>query len=152
MIKNIPEIERVVEATEQLAFDVGSLMPDLSDSLSDIPIELDFLTQIVESPDRDLFVARLNGRIVGSAVMNLIVFTTGKKAWLEDFVVTSDESIRGSGIGFALWKEIINWSREREAPLEFTSSTLRERAHEFYHRQGAKIKPTSVFHFDTKQD
>ena len=100
------------------------------------------LAAIIDSPDRDLFVARVNGKIVGSAVMNLISFTSGKKAWLEDFVVSSDESIRDTGVGYALWQEIVVWSSVRKAPLEFTSAATRKKAHEFYHRQGAFIKET----------
>lgn len=149
MTRELPSIERVVEVTAETAQGIGELMPVLSTKLTDNPIDLEVLNSIVESPDRDLFIARLKGRIVGSAVMNLIVSTSGKKAWLDDFVVSSDENIRGSGVGYALWQHIVAWSQERQAPLEFTSSPVRERAHEFYHRQGAEIKPTAVFHLDT---
>jgi len=148
MTKELPLIERITEVTTETAIGIGKLMPDLSVKLHNKPVDLDLLRNIVESPDKDLFIARVNGKIVGSAVMNLIIFSSGKKAWLEDFVVSSDDQIRGSGIGYALWQEIVSWSREREAPLEFTSSPLRELAHKFYRRQGAIIKPTAVFHLD----
>ncbi len=148
MTTHLPSIERTKDVSEHLAMEIGALMPDLSDRLTNDPVDLNLLTAIVESPDKDLLIARINGKLVGSAVMNLITFTSGKKAWLEDFVVSSDESVRGTGVGYALWEEIIAWARERDAPLEFTSSPLRIRAHEFYHRQGAHIKPTSVFHYD----
>ncbi len=142
-------VERVLEPTPDIATDIGKLMPDLSARFTEEPVAEDTLRQIIEPPDRDLLVAIVNGRIVGSAVMNLIIFASGKKAWLEDFVVAADEDIRGKGVGYALWREVMKWSEEREAPLEFTSSPLRERAHEFYNRQGAEIKPTAVFHLDT---
>jgi GNAT superfamily N-acetyltransferase len=141
-------VERIIEADEQLAVEVGALLTDLSDKLSGDPVDMALLSSIVDSPDRDLFIARLDGRLVGSAVMNLITFTSGKKAWLEDFVVSSEESVRGTGIGYALWQEILAWSQSRKAPLEFTSSPVREHAHSFYHRQGATIKPTAVFYYD----
>ena len=147
MNKHETSIERVPEVSFEIAKGIGELMPDLSTRISAEPIAEDLLRQIIESPDRDLFIARLNGRIVGSAVMNLIVFTSGKKAWLEDFVVSADESIRGSGVGYALWQEIVRWSREHEAPLELTSAPTRATAHKFYQRQGAKIKPTAVFRY-----
>ena len=150
MTNNLAQIEKVGEVNEQLAIEIGALMPDLSDSLPSDSVELDLLAAIIDSPDRDLFVARVNGKLVGSAVMNLISFTSGKKAWLEDFVVSSDESIRDAGVGYALWQEIVVWSSDRKAPLEFTSAATRKKAHEFYHRQGAIIKPTSVFRYDTE--
>jgi len=148
MTNNLAQIEKVVEVNEQLAIELGALMPDLSESLPNDSIDLDLLAAIIDSPDRDLLVARVNGKLVGSAVMNLISFTSGKKAWLEDFVVSSDESIRDTGVGYALWQEIVVWSSERRAPLEFTSAATRKKAHEFYHRQGAFIKPTSVFRYE----
>ena len=148
MTNNLPQIEKVAEVSEQLAIELGALMPDLSDSLPSDSIALGLLAAIIDSPDRDLFVARVNGKLVGSAVMNLISFTSGKKAWLEDFVVSSDESIRDTGVGYSLWQEIVVWSSERKAPLEFTSAATRKKAHEFYHRQGAFIKPTSVFRYE----
>jgi len=148
MTQHQPHIETINEASERLAAEVGALLPDLSDRLSGDPVDLGLLTSIVDSPDRDLLIARVNGKLVGSAVMNLITFTSGKKAWLEDFVVSSDETVRETGVGYALWQEILAWSQEREAPLEFTSSPVREAAHAFYHRQGATIKPTAVFYYD----
>ncbi|MEI6581786.1 MAG: GNAT family N-acetyltransferase [bacterium] len=148
MTNNLPQIEKVAEVSEQLAIELGALMPELSDSLPSDSIDLGLLAAIIDSPDRDLFVARVNGKLVGSAVMNLISFTSGKKAWLEDFVVSSDESIRDTGVGYSLWQEIVVWSSERKAPLEFTSAATRKKAHEFYHRQGAFIKPTSVFRYE----
>lgn len=150
MTNNLAQIEKVGEVNEQLAIEIGALMPDLSDSLPSDSIDLGLLAAIIDSPDRDLFVARVNGKIVGVAVMNLISFTSGKKAWLEDFVVSSDEPIRDTGVGYALWQEIVVWSSDRKAPLEFTSAATREKAHEFYHRQGAFIKLTSVFRYDTE--
>lgn len=135
--------------TEQLGREIGSLMPDLSDSILGAPIDPNYLATIIESPDRDLIVARLDERVVGSAVMNLILYTSGRKAWLEDFVVSSEKSVRGSGIGYAIWQEAVTWARERGASMEFTSAPTREQAHEFYFRQGAYIKPTSPFRYDT---
>ncbi|MCA9329518.1 GNAT family N-acetyltransferase, partial [Candidatus Saccharibacteria bacterium] len=99
MAKENHLIERVTEATAEVSSGIGQLMPDLSERLQNEPVDMDLLASIIESPDRDLFLARVEGRIVGSAVMNLIVFTSGKKAWLEDFVVSQDPAIRGTGVG-----------------------------------------------------
>lgn len=123
-------------------------MPALSERLTSEPIPLGNLHEIISSPDRDLLVARTeSGRVVGSAVMNLIIFTSGRKAWVEDFVVSDDETIRGAGVGFGIWQEAELWARERQARIELTSSAQREAAHVFYKRQGGTIKPTCVFVF-----
>jgi hypothetical protein len=52
-------IERIIEADEQLAVEVGALLTDLSDKLSGDPVDMALLSSIVDSPDRDLFIARL---------------------------------------------------------------------------------------------
>lgn len=139
------EVKIVTEPTEELSIGLGLLMPDLSSGFTSQPIELEILSGVIESKTSDLFIASRQSRIVGSGVMNLIQFTSGKKAWLEDFVVSSDSSLRNTGIGYALWQEFVAWAVEREAPIEFTSSEQRQDAHKFYFRQGAEIKPTSVF-------
>ena len=83
--------------------------------------------------------------MVGTATLNLIVGTAGEKAWLEDFVTSSEESVRGKGMGYAIWGELLNWCREREVNLSFTSNPDREAARRFYERQGAEIIATTVF-------
>lgn len=145
MSDTVPEVKHLTEYSEEVAEGLGRLMPDLSQRLTDDPVDEERLRQIIESPDKDQFVARLHGRIVGAATLNLIVGLVGRKAWLEDFVVSSDESIRGQGVGFAIWRELMKWCAERGVDLEFTSSDKREKAHAFYFRQGAIVRPTTVF-------
>lgn len=138
-------IERVKEYSDEVANGVGAILPDLTSKASGKPVKREIIEAITKSSERELIVARLLDKIVGTAVMNHIVFTSGSKAWLEDFVVSADTSVRGQGVGYELWKEVVLWAQERNAPLEFTSADTRVAAHHFYHRQGASIKDTCVF-------
>ena len=75
------------------AFD--RLIPQLSSSSP--PPSRDHLTAMVDSEDTVLYVARVDGRILGSLTLALYRIPTGTKAWIEYVVVDSDE--RGHGVG-----------------------------------------------------
>lgn len=143
-----PYVERLQSVQAEDAEHIGALLQDLSERHDGQPIPLERLAAIVDSPDRDQFVARLHGRIVGCATLNLIVGTMGSKAWLEDFVVSSDADVRGRGIGYALWQELTTWCNERQVPLQFSSHPDRTDAHVFYERQGAAVTGSTLFRFD----
>jgi GNAT superfamily N-acetyltransferase len=146
MSEQAVRVERLVDYSDRAAAGIGELMPDLSDRLSDDPIPEERLRAIIESPDRDQFVAYMHSKIVGAATLNLIVGTVGKKAWLEDFVTSSAEDVRGAGVGHSIWLELLEWCRERDVEnLSFTSNPARNEAHRFYLRQGAKMIDTDVF-------
>ncbi len=145
----------VAEYSNEVASELGSLMPDLSHKLQDSPIPREHLEAIINSPYHDQLIASINGHIVGAATMSLILGASigNRKAWLEDFVVSSDENIRGTGVGFGLWQEVINWCKAKQAiKLEFTSSINREAAHIFYKRQGAAVRDTDVFSVNFTSD
>lgn len=142
------EVKTVALYSERIAEGIGRLMPDLSAKLTDAPVPREHLDEIIHSPYHDQLIAEVRGQIVGAAAMSLIMGPSAfrRKAWLEDFVVSSDETIRGMGVGFELWKGVIDWSRSKRATkLEFTSHSSREAAHNFYKRQGAVMRDTSPF-------
>ena len=138
------EVYAVSEYSTEIAAGIGLIMPDLSSKFSSEPMDEAELREIIESPFHDQLVAEAQGKIVGAATMNLILGT--RKAWLENFVVSESEDVRGKGVGFELWKGIIGWSHDHHAKsLEFTSNKAREAAHKFYIRQGVKINDTTPF-------
>lgn len=143
------QITEVREYSADVASGLGRLMRVLSEDLANEPIAEDRLRAIIESPTRAQLIAELQGRVVGAATLNLIVSLSGTKAWLDDFVVNNDESIRGQGVGYKLWSEMLSWSREQGATsLQFTSKSTREAAQIFYRRQGARERDTIPFRID----
>jgi GNAT superfamily N-acetyltransferase len=140
------EVEQVCEYSPEIAAGIGALMPDLNPQLSDQPISEDVLRKTIESADREQLIARLNGRIVGAATLNLIYGPAeGKRGWLEGFVVSSAQNVRGQGVGYKLWQEMEKWCEERSATLCFISHPERVEAHDFYDRQGAESRDTTLF-------
>ncbi len=144
-------VERLEHYSDDDAADLGRLMPHLSARFTSEPIDKKLLETIINSPFHDQLVARLDGRIVGAATLSLIMgAAAGRKGYLEDFV--ADPDVRRQGIGKKVWDEMMNWCRERNVDLGFTSHVSREAAHNFYHAQGAVIRDTSVFHVDVVQE
>ena len=88
------DIAIATEATDELCQALAHLLPQLSSSP---PPTLHELGLITANPESALFVARLDGRIVGSLTLVFYRIPTGLKAWIEDVVV--DEQARGHGIG-----------------------------------------------------
>jgi GNAT superfamily N-acetyltransferase len=138
------EVQRLSEYTEADAVGIGRLMPFLSERLSGDPVSEERLKAIVDSPYHEQLVARLDGRIVGAATMNLLMGPgMDKEGHLEDFV--TDPEVRGRGVGDKVWREMLAWCRENGVNLSFTSKPSRELAHRFYKNHGAEVRDTTVF-------
>lgn len=144
------QVERLEVYDFDAAAGIGRLMPYLSDRLDDHPIAEETLRAIIESPWHEQLIARLDGRIVGAATLSVVMNAgAGPNSHLGDFIV--DPTVRGQGIGDALWNEVITWCRERKADLEFTSHPSRTDAYRFYLKHGAELRDTGVFHVDVNQ-
>ena len=138
------QIEIASEATDELRDALSHLLPQLSSSP---PPTLDELAIITANPESALFVARLEGRIVGSLTLIFYRIPTGLKAWIEDVVV--DESARGHGIGELLNRAALDEARRRGAKaVSLTSRPSREAANRLYQRIGFESRPTNVYRYD----
>jgi GNAT superfamily N-acetyltransferase len=140
-------VERLEAYDEQDARELGLLRPHLSASFTGEPVDEALLRDIIDSPYHEQLVARTRDehtRIFGAATLSIVVGAmTGKKGYLEDFVTDPDTGIRGGGQ--ALWNEMGAWCQERDIDLHFTSRSDRTAAHNFYEKNGAKIRDTTVF-------
>ena len=138
------QIEIASEATDELRGALAHLLPQLSSSS---PPTLDELRLITANPESVLFVARLEGRIVGSLTLIFYRIPTGLKAWIEDVVV--DETARGHGIGELLNRAALDEARRRGAKaVSLTSRPSREAANRLYQRIGFESRPTNVYRYD----
>lgn len=136
------EITRSVD--DELVEAFKTLIPQLSSS--NLPPSRDELTAIVESPASVLFVARVDGRIVGSLTLAVFRIPTGLRAWIEDVVV--DGGARGHGVGEALNLAAIDEARRRGAvTVDLTSRPSREAANRLYQRLGFVARETNVYRY-----
>jgi len=124
------------------AFD--RLIPQLSSSSP--PPTRDHLGAIVDNEDTVLFVARVDGRILGSLTLAFYRIPTGTKAWIEDVVVDADA--RGHGIGELLSRAALAEAGARGAKdVSLTSRPSREAANRLYQRIGFEPRQTNVYRY-----
>lgn len=142
-------VKKLDHYTPEIANRVRELLIELSRSGKDKgEIEKAWFDDIITSPWHDLLIAEDDGKIIGFACLSV---TMGpgirKNAYLEDFVV--DSTIRGKGIGSALWDAMQDWAAEKGCKkLEFTCGNGREAAQAFYKNHGAEIYETNFFRKD----
>jgi ribosomal protein S18 acetylase RimI-like enzyme len=138
------EIRPADRVDDDLVAAFTTLIPQLSSSSP--PPSTDELRAIVESPDSVLFVARLDGSIVGSLTLAFYRIPTGLKAWIEDVVV--DDVARGRGVGEALNRAAIAEAADRGAKnVSLTSRSSREAANRLYRRLGFEPYETNLYRY-----
>lgn len=134
--------------------ELQTLTPSQTADLLDLMHELDptiavtgeMLEQAAEAPGTHLFAAvGDDGRILGCASLCVFDSPTGRKASVEDVVVSSDA--RRQGIGRALMDHIIGYALRELAPIDLhlTSRPERVAANEMYKRMGFEKRETNVY-------
>ncbi len=130
--------------TDEVVEAFARLIPQLSSS--NPPPSRSQLEALVASEASSLFVARVEGVIVGSLTLATFRIPTGVRAWIEDVVV--DESARGHGVGEALNRAALDRARvEGAITVELTSRPSREAANRLYQRLGFVTRDTNVYRF-----
>ena len=140
-------IKPLTEYNPKTANRIRELLIQLSRSGKDrgeIPEQ--WFNDLIASNNHDMLIAYdEDDNIIGIATLSIIMGPIVRKmAYLEDFV--TDESVRGQGIGDALWQEMLKWAKEKGCTeLNFTSGQGREKAQAFYQKRGAEIYDTNFF-------
>jgi GNAT superfamily N-acetyltransferase len=104
-----------------------------------------------DNPQFECIVAEVDGKIQGMALYyNRYSTWKGKTIHLEDLIVT--EQARGTGIGMALYKEIIReGKRQNVRRIEWNVLDWNTPAISFYEKTGANVLPDwRVVHMDEK--
>ena len=104
-----------------------------------------------ENPLFQCFVAEVDGEIIGMALYYYRFSTwKGKTIHLEDLIVK--ENKRGTGAGFALYKEIIKQGKAKNVRrIEWNVLDWNTPAIDFYEKSGAKVLGDwRVVHMDDK--
>jgi len=130
--------------TDEVVDAFARLIPQLSSS--NPPPTRSQLEILVSSEASTLFLARVEGRIVGSLTLATFRIPTGVRAWIEDVVV--DEQARGHGVGEALNRAALDLARaEGASTVELTSRPSREAANRLYLRMGFVVRDTNVYRY-----
>ncbi|WP_051063084.1 GNAT family N-acetyltransferase [Ilumatobacter nonamiensis] len=138
-------IEIASDVDDELIAAFAHLIPQLSSSSP--PPSRELLTDLVEGADTAVFVARVDGAIVGSLTLAFYRIPTGMKAWIEDVVV--DDAARGHGVGRKLNEAALDEARRRGAKnVSLTSRPSREAANRLYQRIGFAPRETNLYRYD----
>ena len=136
-------VEIVEHPTAEVVAALTTLLPQLSSAPAPDAAELERII----AGGSTLFVARVDGAIVGSLTLVLYRIPTGLKAWIEDVVV--DEAARGRGVGELLNRAALDEARRRGATaVSLTSRPSREAANRMYRRIGFSQRDTNVYRYD----
>ena len=142
---SVASVEIAGEATDEVLAALHRLIPQLSSSSA--PVTVAELRAIIDSDSAVLFIAKVDGRIVGSLTLAVFRIPTGIRAWIEDVVV--DENARGHGVGEALNRAALAEAKRRGAKtVDLTSRPSREAANRLYLRIGFVVRETNVYRYD----
>lgn len=137
-------IERADHVDDELVEAFERLIPQLSSSSP--PPTPEHLSALVASPDTVLFLARVDGAVLGSLTLAFYRIPTGLKAWIEDVVVDADA--RGRGVGELLNRAALDEASARGAKdVSLTSRPSREAANRLYRRIGFEPRDTNVYRY-----
>ncbi|CAN5459888.1 MAG: GNAT family N-acetyltransferase [Acidimicrobiia bacterium] len=145
--RDLSGAEVVIEAVEQVDDDLVAAFGRLTPQLSSSPApDRSALAKLVATPGTVLFVARMDGEIVGSLTLVTFHIPTGQKAWIEDVVV--DEVARGKGVGELLSRAALAEAARRGiGSVNLTSRPSRESANRLYLRIGFEARETNVYRY-----
>jgi ribosomal protein S18 acetylase RimI-like enzyme len=138
------EIEAVTQATSDLVDSLNRLLPQLSSSSESLTMT--DVESMVSSDAVTLYVARHDGRVVGTLTLAIFAIPTGRRAWIEDVVV--DEAARGLGVGEQLTMAAVDDARRRGVrSVDLTSRPAREAANAMYQKLGFQLRETNVYRY-----
>jgi ribosomal protein S18 acetylase RimI-like enzyme len=137
-------IEEAAAVTPELVAAFVRLTPQLSSS-STPPGDAE-LAEMIGAPGTTVFVARVDGQIVGTLTLLVFRIPTGVRAWIEDVVV--DGAASGRGVGTALNRAAIDKAERLGArTVDLTSRPSREVANRLYRRIGFEQRTTNVYRY-----
>ena len=123
--------------------DLLGLMKELN---PDIPVTAEMQRRAVGAAGTRIFIAENDAkRIVGCATLCVYESPTGRKASVEDVVVSS--AYRGQGIGRTLLQHIIDFAGSKLSPIDLhlTSNPSRVEANALYQALGFELRETNVY-------
>jgi ribosomal protein S18 acetylase RimI-like enzyme len=141
------QIEQLGQVDGRIVEAVGRLLPQLSTSAS--PLTAERLQGIVDAEATTVFVADLDGQVVGMLTLATFTIPTGVRAWIEDVVV--DDGVRGRGVGKSLMRAALGHAASLGArTVDLTSRPSRLAANAMYERLGFQLRETNVYRYELR--
>ena len=137
---------RYLELCTLTGFQIDDLLGLMKELNADLKVTAQQQQRSVASPGTRIFVAENDEKhIVGCATLCVFESPTGRKASVEDVVVLP--AYRGQGIGRTLLTRIIDFAKNKLAPIDLrlTSNPTRMEANAMYQALGFEKRDTNVY-------
>jgi ribosomal protein S18 acetylase RimI-like enzyme len=113
------------------------------------PLTPERLGTVLRTPATTVLVARLDGQIVGMALLLTLTTFGGDFGYVEEVVV--DSEFRGPGISAALMRELLRAAaRKGLRHVDLTSRPAREAANNLYRSTGFTVRETNCYRHDLR--
>lgn len=118
------------------------LLPQVSSTAG--PLDAARIEEVLASPSTHIAVARLDGGVVGMALLCVCTTLKGRLGLVEEVVV--DESARGNHVGVHLMVTLLEHADTLGLDfVELTSRPSREAANNLYTSLGFELRETNVY-------
>lgn len=145
-MSSVPVVESLTTVTDDDALSLAALLTQLSSTAT---FDRSRFESVAAHPATDLLVARIDGKVVGSATLVTIPLPSGLRGHVEDVVV--DTTMRGRGIARLLLQRMTELADERGLrTLDLTSRPSRESALRLYESVGFERRDTTVLRYTPK--
>lgn len=124
---------------------LGRLLAQVSGRAA--PLTPERLRHVLRTPSTSILVARLDGEIVGMALLLTLTTLSRDTGYVEEVVV--DHSVRGQHISTALMNGLLELAARKGLHfVDLTSRPSREVANGLYRSLGFKLRETNCYRYD----
>jgi ribosomal protein S18 acetylase RimI-like enzyme len=139
------DVQEIHEATDEVVSAFHRLLPQLSRSAA--PLDRPAVDRMVSHDANTMFVARVDGEIVGMLTLVMVPIPSGLRARIEDVVV--DSGARGRGVATALTVAAMEAAQAAKArTVDLTSRPERDSAGRLYERLGFRERDSRVYRLE----
>jgi ribosomal protein S18 acetylase RimI-like enzyme len=126
---------------------LARLLPQVSSRAA--PLTAARVARVLATPATSVLVARLDGKIVGMALLATLTTLAGDTGYVEEVAV--DEAARGQHVATALMGGLIDLARQKELwCLELTTRPSRVAANQLYQSLGFSLRETNCYRLDLR--
>jgi len=126
----------------QEAEGLSRLLTQVSSSAA--PLTPERVREVVRTPSTSVLVAKLDGEIVGMALLLTLTTMSGDTGYVEEVVV--DQAARGQHIGTALMRGLLELAAQKGLRfVDLTSRASRDIANNLYRSLGFKLRETNCY-------
>ena len=113
-------------------------------SSSAAPLTPERVREVLRTPSTSVLVAKLDGEIVGMALLLTLTAMSGNTGYVEEVVV--DQAARGQHISAALMRRLLELAAQKGLRfVDLTSRASRDVANDLYHSLGFKLRETNCY-------